>query len=153
DRSPSAIIPAPHRYGDCIAGVPAMRRAFFTATLVVLVVAALPAIDAVGVLGALRSAMTGQRGSPTPNPQPSVGRPIYISHVTVIDTETGKEVSDRTVVISGERIASIEESKNAKVPSGARVVNGRGKYLIPGLWDMNGHPLAPERRDTYFPLF
>jgi imidazolonepropionase-like amidohydrolase len=130
-----------------------MRRAFFTATLVVLVVAALPAIDAVSGLGALRSATTGQRGSPTPNPQPSVSRPIYITHVTVIATDTGKEVQDRTVVISGERIASIEESKSAKVPSGARVVNGRGKYLIPGLWDMNAHPLAPERRDTYFPLF
>ena len=57
------------------------------------------------------------------------------------------------MVISGERIAGIEESKNAKVPSGARAVNGRGKYLIPGLWDMHTHSLAPERRDTYFPLF
>jgi amidohydrolase family protein len=91
--------------------------------------------------------------SPTANPQPSVSRPIYITHVTVINTETGEEVQDRTVVISGERIAGIEESKNANVPSGARVVNGRGKYLIPGLWDMHAHPFAPERRDTFFPLF
>jgi imidazolonepropionase-like amidohydrolase len=28
-----------------------------------------------------------------------------------------------------------------------------GKFLIPGLWDMHAHPLAPERRDTYFSLF
>ena len=105
------------------------------------------------LFGALCSVITGQRRSPTANPQPSVSRPIYITHVTVIDTETGKEVQDRTVLISGERIAGIEESKNATVPSGARVVNGRGKYLIPGLWDMHAHPLAPERRDTFFPLF
>jgi hypothetical protein len=105
------------------------------------------------LLGVLCSVMTGQGCSPTANPQPSVSRPIYITHVTVVDTETGKEVQDRTVVISGERIAGIEKSKNANVPSGARVVNGSGKYLIPGLWDMHTHPLAPERRDTYFPLF
>src|ERR1041385_3171179 len=97
--------------------------------------------------------MCGQRRSPAANPQPSVSRPVYITHVTVIDTETGKEVQNSTVVISGERIAGIEESKNANVPSSARVVNGRGKYLIPGLWDMHTHSLAPERRDTYFPLF
>jgi Amidohydrolase family len=104
-------------------------------------------------LGALCSLTTGQRRSPTTNPQQSASRPIYITHVTVIDTETGREAQDRTVVISGERIAGIEESKNANVPSGARVVNGRGKYLIPGLWDMHAHPLAPERRDTFSPLF
>jgi hypothetical protein len=97
------------------------------------------------LLGVLCSVMTGQGCSPTANPQPSVSRPIYITHVTVVDTETGKEVQDRTVVISGERIAGIEKSKNANVPSGARVVNGSGKYLIPGLWDMHTHPLAPER--------
>jgi hypothetical protein len=95
--------------------------------------------------------MTGQSRSPTPDPQPSVSRPIYITHVTLIDTETGRELPDRTVVISGERIAGVEKSKNANVPSGARVVNGRGKYLIPGLWDMHAHPLASERRDTYVP--
>jgi imidazolonepropionase-like amidohydrolase len=105
------------------------------------------------LLGALCSVMTGQRRSPRSNPQPSASGPIYITHVTVIDTEAGKEVQDRTVVISGERITGIEQSKNAHVPSGARVVNGRGKYLIPGLWDMHTHSLAPERRDTYFPLF
>src|SRR5262245_42064361 len=105
------------------------------------------------LLGALCSVITGQHPSPTAHPQPSVSKPIYITHVTVIDTETGKEAQDRTVVISGERIAGIEESKNANVPSGARVVNGRGKYLIPGLWDMHAHPLAPERRTTFFPLF
>src|SRR4030095_10594904 len=97
--------------------------------------------------------MSGRRRWRAGNPQSAVSRPINITHVTVVDTETGKEVQDRTVVISGERIAGIEKSKNANVPSGARVVNGSGKYLIPGLWDMHAHPLAPERRATFFPLF
>jgi imidazolonepropionase-like amidohydrolase len=80
-------------------------------------------------------------------------KPIYITHVTVISTETGKEFHDRTIIISNERISAIEDSKNVNVPPGAKVVDGTGKYLIPGLWDMHVHTLAPERRDTYFPLF
>ncbi|HET7209154.1 MAG TPA: amidohydrolase family protein [Terriglobales bacterium] len=68
-------------------------------------------------------------------PQPRT----YINHVTVIDTETGKEATDQTVVISGGKIAEIGAGKDVAVPSGARIVDGRGKYLIPGLWDMHVH--------------
>lgn len=63
----------------------------------------------------------------------------YITHVTVIDTETGKEAQDRTVVISRDRITEVRDSKGAKPPEGAKVVDGKGKYLIPGLWDMHVH--------------
>src|ERR1700752_3717525 len=45
------------------------------------------------------------------NPVASSG-PIYITHVTVIDTETGKEFRDRTVHISGDRISEVKESKD-----------------------------------------
>ena len=43
---------------------------------------------------------------------------------------------DRTVVISGDRIASITSSPP---PEGARAIDGRGKFLIPGLCDMHVH--------------
>src|SRR4029077_3021641 len=36
-----------------------------------------------------------------------------------------------------------------KLPQGARVVDARGKYLIPGLWDMHSHPLGWELRYVY----
>jgi hypothetical protein len=94
-----------------------------------------------------------QSGSPARNPQTRAGTSIVITHVTIIDTETGKEVPDRTVVITDERITDIQAGRVAKLSSAARVVDGRGKYLIPGLWDMHVHTLARERRDTYFPLF
>jgi imidazolonepropionase-like amidohydrolase len=67
------------------------------------------------------------------------GPTIYISHVTVIDTETGAEAHDRTVVISGERIADVRESRDIKVPSGAKSLDGTAKFLIPGMWDMHVH--------------
>jgi imidazolonepropionase-like amidohydrolase len=60
------------------------------------------------------------------------GSPIYITHVTVIDTETGKEAPDRTVIISGDRISEVRNSKDVKPASGAKVVDGKGKYLISG---------------------
>ena len=65
--------------------------------------------------------------------------PIFIMHVTVIDTETGKEVQDRTVIISGDRIAEVKDSRAVKPQAGAKIVDGAGKYLIPGLWDMHVH--------------
>jgi imidazolonepropionase-like amidohydrolase len=65
--------------------------------------------------------------------------PIYITHVTVIDTQSGGENRNRTVVISGNRISDVKDSRNAKPPAGAKVVDGTNKYLIPGLWDMHVH--------------
>src|SRR5882762_367875 len=69
----------------------------------------------------------------------SGGSATYITHATVIDTETGNEIQDRTVIISGDRISDVRDSKGVKAPGGAKVVDGRGKYLIPGLWDMHVH--------------
>jgi adenine deaminase len=64
---------------------------------------------------------------------------ICIVHVTVIDTASGKENRDRVVTISGDRIAGVVEG-SAMAPAGScRVIDGTGKYLIPGLWDMHAH--------------
>ena len=83
----------------------------------------------------------------------SVSTATYITHVTVVDTETGKEIYDRTVVISGGRISEVRDSKGIKPPAGTKVVDGTGKYLIPGLWDMHVHAVVAERLDRMFPTF
>src|SRR5271165_2837378 len=74
--------------------------------------------------------------------------PIYLTHVTLIDTVAGRELPDRTVVISGDRISEVTASNRTKVPSDAQVLEGKGKYLIPGLWDMHVHALFAERLDS-----
>jgi hypothetical protein len=79
--------------------------------------------------------------------------PIYITHVTLIDTVAGKELPDRTVVISGDRILEVAISNKARLASGAQVLEGKGKYLIPGLWDMHVHAVFPERVGSMFPMF
>jgi imidazolonepropionase-like amidohydrolase len=64
---------------------------------------------------------------------------LSITHVTVIDTETGKEDADQTVVISDGKITDVAKSRNLAAPTSARIVDGRGRYLIPGLCDMHVH--------------
>ncbi len=71
---------------------------------------------------------------------PSVGATqTYITHVTVIDTERGRELRDRTVVISGGNVADVALGKKITPAAGSKVVDGSGKFLIPGLWDMHVH--------------
>jgi imidazolonepropionase-like amidohydrolase len=63
------------------------------------------------------------------------GASLAITHVTVINPAEANPRRDVTVVIRDGRIAGI----GTDVPSDARVVDGRGKFLIPGLWDMHVH--------------
>jgi len=61
---------------------------------------------------------------------------IAITHVTVIDGSDANPLTDATVVISGNRIRSVSQEAP---PDGATIIDGTGKYLIPGLWDMHMH--------------
>jgi imidazolonepropionase-like amidohydrolase len=42
-------------------------------------------------------------------------------------------------VVSADRILAIGATGKLRLPRNARVVNAKGKYLIPGLWDMHVH--------------
>ena len=75
---------------------------------------------------------------------------IYITHATVIDTQTGKESRDQTVVISGDRISHVGDSSTLKPTPKAKIVDGSGKFLIPGLWDMHVHGT---KFDSTLPLY
>jgi imidazolonepropionase-like amidohydrolase len=81
---------------------------------------------------------------------------LTITHATVIDTVTGKTAPDSTVVIQGNRIASIARSAKHN-PKAAHIVDARGEYLIPGLWDMHTHvyfdSTAADGTDLVLPLF
>jgi predicted amidohydrolase YtcJ len=63
---------------------------------------------------------------------------IVISDVTVIDG-TGALPRVTTVVVEGDRIVAIARGGRARPPADVTVIDGRGKYLIPGLWDMHIH--------------
>ena len=60
-------------------------------------------------------------------------RPVVFRNVTLIDMTSEQPKPNMTVIVSGTRITQI--GKNLKIPKNAEVVDGNGKFLIPGLWD------------------
>lgn len=62
---------------------------------------------------------------------------VAIEHVAVFDAAARKLVRDTTVVIDGERIVAV--APRAPIPDGAERIDGRGKTLVPGLWDLHAH--------------
>ena len=64
---------------------------------------------------------------------------IVISDVTVIDVEHETRVPRQTVVLNGNRIAEVGDARSVRAPAGARVIDGRGGFLIPGLVDAHVH--------------
>src|SRR5260370_23382915 len=67
--------------------------------------------------------------------------PIVLRHVIVVDTETGQLRADQSILVEDGRIKRIgpEEARRVRVPAGAEAVDARGKFVIPGLWDMHVH--------------
>jgi hypothetical protein len=64
---------------------------------------------------------------------------LAITNVTLLDGTDAAPRRDVTVVVTGTRISAIGPSSRTTVPKGARVVDGRNQFLIPGLWDMHVH--------------
>ena len=86
--------------------------------------------------------------------------PVAVTGVTVIDVAAGRRVPGQTVVITGPKITAV--GRRVAIPRGARVVDGRGQFLIPGLWDMHVHTFrnrmdAPgentDDSEVFFPAF
>jgi imidazolonepropionase-like amidohydrolase len=75
---------------------------------------------------------------------------LALTHVTVIDVTGGRAQEDMTVVVSDNLITALGLAPNITVPPGTRVIDGRGKYVIPGLWDMHVH--VDDADDWFFPL-
>jgi hypothetical protein len=70
----------------------------------------------------------------------AVGPETMVIHdVTVIDGTGAPPREHVDLVLRDGRIASIEDASTAGRPGGARVIDGRGKYVMPGLVDMHAH--------------
>src|SRR6266508_5467197 len=79
------------------------------------------------------------QAQPNNKSQPMV---LAITHVAVVDATGSPASPDMTVVISGARITEIGKTEKIRLPKDARVVDGTGKFLIPGFWDMHAHPFV-----------
>lgn len=84
---------------------------------------------------------------------PTTDRTLAIEHVTVVDVESGNLLPARTVIVRDAHIVAVDQSSRLAPPAGATLVDGRGRYLIPGLWDMHGHLWGKYNESVVAPLF
>ena len=65
--------------------------------------------------------------------------PVAFTNVRIFDADTVRFLADQTVVVDHGVIVASGAVESVAVPAGARVIDGRGKTLIPGLWDCHMH--------------
>ena len=64
--------------------------------------------------------------------------------IAVLPIEPAGVLPDQTVLVENGRISSIGPADQVEIPTGALVLDGAGRYLIPGLAEMHGHPMTEE---------
>ena len=80
---------------------------------------------------------------------PKTPSPLVLTGATLIDVTGKPPIANSAVVIEGDRILSVGPRATAKIPSGAKVVDVSGRFLLPGLWDMHSHFYQVEFGPTY----
>jgi imidazolonepropionase-like amidohydrolase len=64
---------------------------------------------------------------------------LVIKNVAVFDSTKGSVLRGQRVTVRGERIVALESEHGQATAAGAEVIDGAGKTLLPGLWDMHAH--------------
>lgn len=64
---------------------------------------------------------------------------IFIKNTNIIDVETGKVVSNKHIIIKDGIISQIANGTKIFKIKTDTIIDGKGKYLMPGLWDMHTH--------------
>lgn len=104
-----------------------MRRSFVLTALAVAMLAA---------------PLAAQRVSMTPNVMKYVSvdtTAVAIVNVQVIDGTGSPAKKDQTVIISNGKITAVGPARSVKLPAGAKVINGTGNTVIPGLVGLHDH--------------
>jgi imidazolonepropionase-like amidohydrolase len=70
---------------------------------------------------------------------PALAQSVAFVDVNVVPLDRERIVERQTVVVTGDRISAIGPSSSTRVPAGATRIDGRGRYLMPGLAEMHAH--------------
>lgn len=65
--------------------------------------------------------------------------PVAFTHVRLFDAAGLRFLVDQTVIVDHGKIAAVGSADSIAVPAGARLIDGRGSTLVPGLWDCHLH--------------
>ncbi len=79
---------------------------------------------------------------------PITAQTVAFVNVNVLPMDREVVVPDQTVVVRDGRIADVGPASRVSVPSDAVRIDGRGKYLMPGLAEMHGHLPNPTAAGT-----
>ncbi len=74
-------------------------------------------------------------GGDPPQPSPA----LAIVGATIIDGNGGKPLADGVVLIRDGKIAAVGARTEIKIPADAHVVDGTGRFAVPGFIDTNVH--------------
>ena len=83
--------------------------------------------------------LSAATASAQPSRTPLTAGVTAFTGVAVVPMTSDTVLRDMTVVVRDGRIMTIAPARSARVPAGARRIDGRGKYLIPGLADAHTH--------------
>jgi len=83
---------------------------------------------------------------------------VMIRHATIVDVEHARAIDGQAVVVRGDDIVAIgDDDAIARTWQAGRTIDGGGRYLIPGLWDMHVHfgggPELVEENKALLPLY
>ena len=89
-------------------------------------------------------------GTPKVTPQSAErSQSIAFVNVNIVPFDRERILEKQTVIVRDGRIAQIGPAGKVKVPAGALMIDGRGKYLMPGLADMYTHYWDPADSPLY----
>lgn len=97
----------------------------------------------------LTSAATPRKFFDTASSAPS-HKDLEIRDVTIVDIVHGTLLPHTTVLVEDGTVNAIVRAKSYPAKTGTDVLDGRSKFLIPGLWDMHTHIT---HTDVDFPLY
>ncbi len=85
------------------------------------------------------------RGYRGPSDRTSSADSVFaFTNVSVLPMDRNRELRNQTVVVAGGRIAALGPTGEIAIPAGARRIEGRGKFLMPGLAEMHAHVQGPQ---------
>ena len=104
-----------------------------------------PTFTPIALLASLILAPAAASQGEAPGPLSDTLTVTVFEDVNLVPMDRERVLEGQSVVIRGDRIAEIGARAGVRVPAGARRIDGRGKYLMPGIAEMHAH--VPARDD------
>jgi len=84
------------------------------------------------------TALLGTAHSPLWPKRPAPGR-ILLKHIILVDAKSGSLAKDMTILLDNGKIKNIFRGDSAVDETGAQIVDGEGRYVVPGFLNMHMH--------------